>query len=123
GCWVDAVAVILCQASRWTAKSHQCWAFALNTGIHARIVTAILTCRRSCRIDVPAGKAQAGSELRCSGTAYGNQVPNRPIQFDHRSLAFLADESDMRDGNDVAAVNPHEEGRVEIFFRFRNGPG
>src|SRR5437660_5993551 len=44
------------------------------------------------------------------------------IELDHRPVAFLADEADMRHRHDVAAVHPDEQAGVELGLGFRDRP-
>ena len=44
--------------------------------------------------------------------AHGNAMRRRSIEFDHRAVAFLADEGDMGDRHDVAAMHPDEQAGV-----------
>jgi hypothetical protein len=42
------------------------------------------------------------------GAAHGNAMRRRTIELDHRAVTFLANEGDMRDRDDMAAVHPDE---------------
>src|SRR6266478_8989796 len=46
----------------------------------------------------------------------------RAIEFDHRAVTFLADQGDMRDSHDMAAVHPYEQARIELRLGFRDRP-
>ncbi len=46
----------------------------------------------------------------------------RAIKLDHRAVAFLAHEADMRDRHDMAAVHPDEQAGIELRFGLRDRP-
>src|SRR5712692_8018682 len=45
------------------------------------------------------------------------------IEFDDCAVTFLADEGDMRDRHDMAAVHPDEQAGIELRLGFRDRPG
>src|SRR6476660_9952171 len=44
------------------------------------------------------------------------------IEFDHGAVTFLANEGDMGDRHDMAAVHPDEQAGIELRFGFRDRP-
>src|SRR6185312_16469877 len=47
----------------------------------------------------------------------------RAVELDHGAIALLADETDMGDRHDVAAMHPEEQAGVELGFCFGDRPG
>src|ERR1700709_2380796 len=46
----------------------------------------------------------------------------RAVEFDHGAVALLADETDMWDRHDMAAVDPDEQAGIELRFGLRDRP-
>src|SRR6476660_9256590 len=44
------------------------------------------------------------------------------IEFDHGAVTFLANEGDMGDRHDVAAMHPDKQAGIELRFGFRDRP-
>src|SRR6266478_8315474 len=65
---------------------------------------------------------EARLDLGDLGAAHGHAMGRWAIEFDHRAVSFLADEGDMRDRHDMAAMHPDEQAGIELRFGFRNRP-
>src|SRR5258706_15848328 len=67
-------------------------------------------------------ETQPRLDLGDLGAAYGNAMRRRPIKLDHRAVAFLAHQGDMRNRDDMAAMHPNEQAGIELRFGFRDRP-
>src|SRR5258707_15755890 len=56
------------------------------------------------------------------GAAHGNAVRRWAIEFDDRAIALLANEADMGDRHDMAAVHPDEQTGIKLRLGFRDRP-
>src|SRR5436190_9669703 len=68
------------------------------------------------------GETKPRLDLGDLGAAHGHAMRRRAIELDHRAVTFLANEGDMRDRHDMAAVHPDEQAGIELRFRFRDRP-
>src|SRR6267154_6620480 len=57
---------------------------------------------------VAPGEAEPSLDLGDLGATHRHPMRRRTIELDDRAVAFLANQGDMRDRNDVAAVHPDE---------------
>src|SRR5262249_29826325 len=71
---------------------------------------------------VPPDEPEPCLHLGDLGAADGNPVRGRSVELDDGAVALLADEADMGNGNDMAAVHPDEQAGVELGFGLRNRP-
>src|ERR1700761_484039 len=71
---------------------------------------------------VPPGQAQPRLDLGDAGPTHGNPVRRRSVEFDHRAVALLAHEGDMRDRHDMAAMHPEKQPGIELGLGLRDRP-
>src|ERR1700694_2832088 len=71
---------------------------------------------------VALGEPEPCLDLGDLGAAHGNAMRRRAVELDHGAVAFLANEGDMRDRHDVAAVHPDEQPGIELRFGLRDRP-
>jgi len=74
------------------------------------------------RSGVAPREAKPGLDLGDFGTAHRHPMRRRTIELDDRAVALLANEGDMRDRHDVAAVHPDEQAGVELGLGLRDRP-
>src|ERR1700674_5282954 len=71
---------------------------------------------------VPPREPEPCLDLGDLGATHGNPVRGGAIELDHGAVALLADEADMRDRHDVAAMDPDEQAGIELRFGLRDRP-
>src|SRR5512143_2622304 len=67
-------------------------------------------------------ETEARFDLSDLGAAHGNAMRRWAVELDHRTVTLLADEADMRDRHDMAAVHADEQAEIELRFGLRNRP-
>src|SRR6266446_546637 len=65
---------------------------------------------------------EARLDLGDLGAAHGHAMRRWAIEFDHGAVTFLANEGDMRDRHDMAAVHPDEQAGIELRLGLRDRP-
>src|SRR6266705_876893 len=105
--WLIRMA-ISCAVSRIPVANKAAWSAA--------------SCLHPHQLGVPARQSEPGLDLGDLGTADGNAMRRRAVEFDDRAVALLADEGHVRDRHDVAAVHPDEQAGIELGFGLRNRP-
>src|SRR5260370_14436536 len=65
---------------------------------------------------------KARLDLGDLGAAHRHAMGRWAIEFDHGAVAFLANQGDMRDRHDMAAVHPHEQAGIELRLGLRDRP-
>src|ERR1700733_4921489 len=73
-------------------------------------------------LSVPLCEAESCFDLSDLGAAHRHAVRRRAVELDHGAIALLADEADMRDRHDMAAVHPDEQAGIELRFGLRDRP-
>src|SRR5258708_6076339 len=68
------------------------------------------------------GEPEARLDLGYLGAAHGHAMWRWAVEFDHGAVTFLANESDMRDRHDMAAVDANEQAGIELRFGLRDRP-
>src|SRR5437899_12347469 len=68
------------------------------------------------------GETKPRLDLGDLGAAHWHAMRRWAIEFDHGAVTLLANEGDMRDRHDMAAVHPDEQAGIELRFRFRDRP-
>src|SRR5258708_7879672 len=81
-----------------------------------------MTGERAPCLSVPPGKSQPRLDLGDLGAADGHAMRRWAVELDHRAVAFLAHEGDMRHGHDMAAVHPDKQAGIELRFGLRDRP-
>ena len=74
------------------------------------------------RSSVATCETKPGFNLGDLGAAHRHPVRRRAVEFHDSTVAFLADEGDMRHRHDVAAVHADEQTGVELGFGLRYRP-
>src|SRR6185312_5765212 len=74
-------------------------------------------------LSVPAHESQPGFHLGDLRATDRHAMRARAVELDHGAIALLADETDMGDRHDVAAMHPEEQAGVELGFCFGDRPG
>src|SRR4030081_2693572 len=67
-------------------------------------------------------ETEPGLDLGDLGAAHGNAMRRRAIEFDHGAVTFLANEGDMGNSHDMAAVYPDEQAGIELRLGLRDRP-
>src|SRR6266550_716448 len=68
------------------------------------------------------GETKPRLDLGDLGAAHWHAMRRWAIEFDHGAVTLLANEGDMRDRHDMAAVHPDEQSGIELRFGFRDRP-
>src|SRR6266550_852001 len=68
------------------------------------------------------GETKPRLDLGDLGAAHWHAMRRWAIEFDHGAVTLLANEGDMRDRDDMAAVHPDEQAGIELRFGFRDRP-
>src|SRR5258705_13476445 len=68
------------------------------------------------------GETKPRLDLGDLGAAHWHAMRRWAIEFDHGAVTLLANEGDMRDRHDMAAVHPDEQSGIEVRFGFRDRP-
>src|SRR5258708_16450291 len=68
------------------------------------------------------GEPEARPDFGDLGAAHGHAMRRWAIEFDDGAVTFLANEGDMRDRHDMAAVHPHEQPGIELRLGLRDRP-
>src|SRR5258708_40109177 len=68
------------------------------------------------------GEAEAGLDLGDLGAAHGHAMRRWAIELDHGAVTFLANEGDVRDRHDMAAVHPDKQAGIELRLGLRDRP-
>ena len=71
---------------------------------------------------VAARETQAGLHFGNLGAADRHAVRRRAVELDHGAIALLADEGDVWDRDDVAAVHPDKQAGIELGLGLRDRP-
>src|SRR5665213_776254 len=74
------------------------------------------------RLCVPSRQPQPRLDLGDFGAADRDPMWRRAVEFDHRAVTLLADEGDVGDRHDVAAMHPDEQPGIELGFGLRDRP-
>src|SRR5579871_1904094 len=71
---------------------------------------------------MPSREPKSRLHLGDLGAADGNPVRYRAIKLDNGTIAFPANETDVGNRDDVAAVHANEQIGIELSLGFRNRP-
>src|ERR1700722_9869153 len=74
------------------------------------------------RLRAAPGESEPRLDLGDLGATHGNAMRGRAVKFDHRSIALLANEADMRDRHNMAAMDPDEQAGIKLGFGLRDRP-
>src|SRR5450432_1281509 len=109
--------------SRWSG--HKVREFARNAVSHARnasVWATLATQSGLIRLRVASGETKPGLDLGDLGAADGHAMRRWAIELDDRAVTLLADEADMGDRHNMAAMHPDEQAWIKLGFGLRNRP-
>jgi len=85
-----------------------------------RVRAAVHSIRSGMVLGVTPREPEPRLDLGDLGAAHGNPVRGGAIKLDHGAVALLANEADIRDRHDMAAMHPDEQARIELRFHLRS---
>src|SRR5260221_6247667 len=112
-------------ARRSRSSGHKVREFARNAASPARNASVLATLATQSglnRLRRASGKTKPGLDLGDLGAAHRHTVRRWAIELDDRAVTLLADEADMGDRHNMAAMHPDEQAWIELGFSLRNRP-